>query len=147
MTSSWIGPDATATRSTVFGTVRACSSPSKECRRRMCQVRQVRRYDRRVYGSQDPGGPGLESHGNSDGKKTAPSVISSHERDQRIRNTYAMVDLIDQGIGKMLSALEETGELDNTVIVFLSDHGELMGDHGTWLKGPFSTTASSRRLS
>ncbi len=48
-----------------------------------------------------------------------------------------MVDLIDQGVGKILTALEQTGELDNTVIVFLSDHGELMGDHGTWLKGPF----------
>ena len=82
-------------------------------------------------------GLGLETHGNSGAKKAEPSTISAHERDQRIRNTYAMVDLIDQGVGKILDALKESGELDNTVIVFLSDHGELMGDHGTWLKGPF----------
>lgn len=82
-------------------------------------------------------GLGLETHGSSGAEKKAPSMISAHERDQRIRNTYAMVDLIDQGVGKILEALRETGELDNTVILFLSDHGELMGDHGLWLKGPF----------
>ena len=82
-------------------------------------------------------GLGLETHGSSGAEKKEPSMISAHERDQRIRNTYAMVDLIDQGVGKILEALRETGELDNTVILFLSDHGELMGDHGLWLKGPF----------
>lgn len=82
-------------------------------------------------------GLGLETHGNSNAAKSAPSAVSPHERDQRIRNTYAMIDLIDQGVGRILAALEEAGELENTVIVFLSDHGELMGDHGTWLKGPF----------
>ena len=82
-------------------------------------------------------GLGLETHGNSNTSRKAPAVITPHERDQRIRNTYAMIDLIDQGIGKILEALKETGSLDDTLILFLSDHGELMGDHGTWLKGPF----------
>ena len=82
-------------------------------------------------------GLGLLTHGDSSGEKSEPSKISPHERDQRIRNTYAMVDLIDKGVGQILEALKETGELENTVIVFTSDHGELMGDHGTWLKGPF----------
>ncbi|MBP3701260.1 MAG: sulfatase-like hydrolase/transferase, partial [Lachnospiraceae bacterium] len=54
-----------------------------------------------------------------------------------IRNTYAMVDLIDQGVGKILDALKETGSLEDTIIVVTADHGELMGDHGVWLKGPF----------
>lgn len=35
----------------------------------------------------------------------------------------AMVDCMDQGIGRILNALEETGRLDNTLIVFLSDNG------------------------
>ena len=82
-------------------------------------------------------GLGLETHGESNAGKHTPSVISAHERDQRIRNTYAMIDLIDQGVGKILDALDKTGEMDNTIILFLSDHGELMGDHGLWLKGPF----------
>lgn len=82
-------------------------------------------------------GLGLLTHGDSSGEEAPPERISPHERDQRIRNTYAMVDLIDKGIGEMLAALQETNQLEDTVILFTSDHGELMGDHGTWLKGPF----------
>ena len=82
-------------------------------------------------------GLGLASHGDSTGKSHEPAPVSPHERNQRIRNTYAMIDLIDQGVGMILEALQETGALDDTVLVFLSDHGELMGDHGLWLKGPF----------
>lgn len=43
---------------------------------------------------------------------------------------YANISLIDEGIGKILAALEETGQLDNTLIVFTSDHGDALGDHG-----------------
>jgi arylsulfatase A-like enzyme len=56
---------------------------------------------------------------------------------RRIANTAAMVDLIDQNVGKILQALAETGLDESTLVVFTSDHGELLGDHGLWLKGPF----------
>lgn len=82
-------------------------------------------------------GFGLLTHGDSSGEEYKPSVLSAHERDQRIRNTYAMVDLIDKGVGKILDALKKSGALEDTVIIFTADHGELMGDHGLWLKGPF----------
>ena len=82
-------------------------------------------------------GLGLLTHGDSSGEEYKPGVLSAHERDQRIRNTYAMVDLIDKGVGKILDALKESGALEDTVIIFTADHGELMGDHGLWLKGPF----------
>lgn len=82
-------------------------------------------------------GLGLLTHGDSSGEEYKPSVLSAHERDQRIRNTYAMVDLIDKGVGKILDALKKSGALEDTVIIFTADHGELMGDHGLWLKGPF----------
>lgn len=82
-------------------------------------------------------GLGLLTHGDSSGEEYKPSVLSAHERDQRIRNTYAMVDLIDKGVGKILDALKESGALEDTVVIFTADHGELMGDHGLWLKGPF----------
>lgn len=49
---------------------------------------------------------------------------------------WAMVDLIDEQVGKMVDALERTGQLDDTLIIFMSDHGELLGDHGVYLKGP-----------
>ena len=82
-------------------------------------------------------GLGLLTHGDSSGEEYKPGVLSAHERDQRIRNTYAMVDLIDKGVGKILDALKKSGALEDTVVIFTADHGELMGDHGLWLKGPF----------
>jgi len=49
---------------------------------------------------------------------------------------YAMVELIDAQVGRMLKALEETGQLEETIVIFMSDHGEMLGDHGIYLKGP-----------
>jgi arylsulfatase len=42
---------------------------------------------------------------------------------------YGKVTLIDDGIGLILKALEERGMLDNTWIIYTSDHGEMLGDH------------------
>ncbi len=50
---------------------------------------------------------------------------------------WAMVDVIDRQVGRLLDCLEETGQRDNTYIIFTSDHGEMLGDHGIYLKGPF----------
>ncbi len=48
---------------------------------------------------------------------------------------YAMIELIDENVGRLLEALDETGQRENTVIIFTSDHGEMLGDHGLLLKG------------
>jgi arylsulfatase len=48
-----------------------------------------------------------------------------------------MCDLIDVQVGRMLDALESSGQRDNTVVIFTSDHGEMLGDHGLYIKGPF----------
>ncbi len=50
-------------------------------------------------------------------------------------NYYAMIMLIDDQFRRIVDALRETGQLDNTLIVYMSDHGELLGDHGLILKG------------
>jgi arylsulfatase A-like enzyme len=50
---------------------------------------------------------------------------------------YGMVQLIDQQLGRILDYLDQSGLADNTLIVFTSDHGELLGDHGLWQKGPY----------
>jgi arylsulfatase A-like enzyme len=49
---------------------------------------------------------------------------------------YAMIELIDKQVGRMINALKETEQLENTFIIFMSDHGEMLGDHGFYLKGP-----------
>lgn len=55
-----------------------------------------------------------------------------------VRASYwAMCDLIDEQVGRMLDALEETGQLERTIVIYTSDHGEMLGDHGIYLKGPY----------
>jgi arylsulfatase A-like enzyme len=48
---------------------------------------------------------------------------------------WAQIELIDKNVGRMLEALERTGQRDNTVVIFTSDHGEMAGDHGLRKKG------------
>ncbi|MDA9764504.1 sulfatase-like hydrolase/transferase [Opitutales bacterium] len=48
---------------------------------------------------------------------------------------YAMIAQIDDQFARILKALDETGQRDNTVIIFTSDHGETLGDHGLMFKG------------
>ena len=48
---------------------------------------------------------------------------------------YGMVSMIDDSVGQILAALEKLGLADNTMIVYTSDHGDMMGDHGMILKG------------
>ncbi|MBB6431012.1 sulfatase family protein [Algisphaera agarilytica] len=43
---------------------------------------------------------------------------------------YRMIELVDQRIGEVLTALHDSGEYDNTIILLLSDHGECRGAHG-----------------
>ena len=48
---------------------------------------------------------------------------------------YAMIELIDDNVGRMIDALESTGQRENTIVIFMSDHGEMLGDHGLLQKG------------
>ncbi len=55
---------------------------------------------------------------------------------------YGLVDFIDEQIGKLLTQIDRLGELDNTIVVYMSDHGEMLGEHGHWHKGTFYEGAS-----
>ena len=46
-----------------------------------------------------------------------------------IAHTYGMVSLIDKNVGRILDALKAAGLEENTIVVFMSDHGEHLGDH------------------
>ena len=48
---------------------------------------------------------------------------------------YAMIAQIDDQFARILECLDRTGQRDNTVIIFTSDHGETLGDHGLMFKG------------
>jgi choline-sulfatase len=50
---------------------------------------------------------------------------------------YANIELLDIEVGRILAALESKGDLENTWIIFTSDHGEMLGDHGLITKQVF----------
>jgi arylsulfatase A-like enzyme len=57
------------------------------------------------------------------------------ERHVAVRRNYsAMVENIDRCVGVYLDELERRGELTDTLVVFSSDHGEMLGDRGAWGK-------------
>jgi len=52
-----------------------------------------------------------------------------------IRQNYtAMCENIDRGVGRFLDWIEAKGQMENTIVIFSSDHGEMLGDHGRWGK-------------
>jgi uncharacterized sulfatase len=73
------------------------------------------------------GGPGLA---------TNASHLGFDERQTRENAAcyYGMVSLLDHHVGRILDALEASGQLENTIIVYASDHGDFLGDHGLWWK-------------
>ncbi len=57
---------------------------------------------------------------------------------RRSRQAYfANISYLDEKIGQLLRVLEETRQADNTVIVFVSDHGDMIGEKGLWFKMNF----------
>lgn len=68
--------------------------------------------------------------------------ILTAERLQRIKSMYSgSVNLIDYNVGIMLAELEQLDLLDQTMIVFTTDHGEYMGEHGLLYKNVFFEAA------
>lgn len=61
--------------------------------------------------------------------------LSTRECQEILALTFGMVTLIDDQVGRVMAALRKTGLDDNTVVIFTSDHGDMMGDHGMALKG------------
>ena len=64
-------------------------------------------------------------------------AVTEREAREAMALTCGMVAMIDDAIGSVLDTLRERGFLDRTVVMFTSDHGDLLGDHGMLLKGPF----------
>lgn len=62
--------------------------------------------------------------------------ISDESLARAIAYTHATIRMIDDQVGRLLGILDRTGLRDSTVVVFTSDHGELLGDHGLLHKGP-----------
>jgi uncharacterized sulfatase len=77
-------------------------------------------------------------------RETGHSIhgMRSHLQDTRelakdVAVYYGMISLMDKHIGRMLDKLRELGSGENTVVVFSTDHGHFLGQHGLNKKGPF----------
>jgi arylsulfatase A-like enzyme len=53
-----------------------------------------------------------------------------------IANYYGMISLIDHNVGRILAALQQYHLDQNTIVIYTTDHGDWLGDHGLLLKGP-----------
>jgi len=60
--------------------------------------------------------------------------FTDQEKREFLRSYYACTSFMDAQVGRILTALEESGQMDNTLIVFFGDHGYHLGEHNWWNK-------------
>ncbi len=89
---------------------------------------------------QNPTPPMQWLHGNwkNGGAQMTPQtamMLDPAELRQAMALTAGMISCIDDAVGTIVEALEASGQMDNTVIVYTSDHGDYMGDFNMLLKG------------
>ena len=77
---------------------------------------------------QDIPPPGLGSH------KKEHELLNDDLRRQCLQAYLASISFMDAQVGRVVGKLDELGLADNTIIVFTSDHGYHMGEHGLWQK-------------
>jgi len=51
-----------------------------------------------------------------------------------LKNYYGLCSFLDDNVGQVLAALNSSGQAENTQIVYTSDHGDMIGNHGIWAK-------------
>jgi arylsulfatase A-like enzyme len=74
--------------------------------------------------------PGYEGRYDPAALHLAPNCPDTPEHRQDLADYYTHVTALDDQVGRLLAALETTGDLDRTLIVFTSDHGSMLGSHG-----------------
>lgn len=70
-------------------------------------------------------------------KRTDYSKVTPELTKKTIACYYAMIDVIDRSVGHLVDTIEQAGEMENTLFVFIADHGEFLGNYGLFLKGSF----------
>ncbi len=78
-------------------------------------------------------------------RERQPYAMANEDRVERLKKSKAgylgEVKCIDDNVGRLLAFLDEKGVLDNTLVVYTTDHGEYMGEHGLYSKNLLYETA------
>jgi len=77
-------------------------------------------------------------HGSQGGTGPCAKAFDDDTKRQLVADYYAQIEHTDAQLELLLSNLQKGGHLDNTIILFHSDHGEMCGDHGLYWKGAYS---------
>jgi len=51
-----------------------------------------------------------------------------------LKNYYALCSFLDDNLSRVLEALRQSGQADDTLVIYTSDHGDMIGNHGIWCK-------------
>ncbi|MBM4080015.1 MAG: sulfatase, partial [Planctomycetes bacterium] len=79
----------------------------------------------------------IDHQGAYGGKGMSFAKLTPRQHREVIAAYYAMIEQIDDQVGRILRFLDDTGQRQNTLVIFMTDHGEMLGDHGIYLKGPY----------
>ena len=74
---------------------------------------------------------------NANGLMPATKAIPDQKKREQTRDYLAQILLIDDQLGRLLDYLEAKKLREKTIVIFTSDHGEMLGDHGIYWKGGF----------
>ena len=79
-----------------------------------------------------PGGPARRRR--SAATRRSRTKLTDDLRRQAVQAYYASISFMDAQVGRVVAALDRLGLAENTIIVFTSDHGYHLGEHGLWQK-------------
>ncbi len=75
--------------------------------------------------------------GDEEDKDTNAIMVSDRHVQEAMALTAGMTTMIDDAIGEIIKTLHKTGQAENTIIIFNTDHGDYLGDYNLLLKGPW----------
>jgi choline-sulfatase len=97
--------------------------------------RYLRRYRDRVPPPEAGSAAPREIYANR--RAEAHEGLSAEEIARGREGYYACVDFVDDCIGELLDGLHRSGALENTIVIYTSDHGEMLGNRGIWGKSVY----------